>query len=549
MVGNTHRDMQTKAREVRRTSRLLLCALLSAVLSPAAAFTQRADLEVRFDPPAGTFVGSQTVSLSSPPDTDIHYTLDGSLPTAAAPIYREPLTLETSTRLRAVAIMRGMRNAGPVPRGPVATEIYFRVDRNTQSFTSHLPIILIHTFESGWLNPGADDHVSAALQVLEPTAGTTRIVGRSVVDARIGIHVRGESSRGFPKKQYAVELRADDGDGDSGQRMLGMPSHADWVLSDPVVYDRALIRNALAYALSNRIGRYAPRTRFAEVFMVNDNGDVRPENFLGFFTLIEKIDRDADRVNVARLPASATSGPAVSGGFIVSIDKGPADFFAGGRRLQFVYPNASDMVLPERRPQLDFIQRYIDDFALSVSAPDFKHPATGQHYSEFIDVDAWIDHHIINVLAKNVDGLRYSTFLHKDREGKLVAGPVWDFDRSFGTLYDQRAAAPEEWSSSWRSAADYFTEGWWRYLFRDPAFTARYRARFAALLNDQFSADNLDRIVDGLAADAGPAAARNFQRWVTSPPLENSHAAEIALLKDFLRRRVTWLKTRLETDF
>jgi hypothetical protein len=61
------------------------------------------------------------------------------------------------------------------------------------------------------------------------------------------------------------------------------------VLSDPIAYDRALIRNALAFALSNRIGRYAPRTRFAEVFMVDDGGDVRAGNFLGFFTLIEKI--------------------------------------------------------------------------------------------------------------------------------------------------------------------------------------------------------------------------------------------------------------------
>ena len=73
-------------------------------------------------------------------------------------------------------------------------------------------------------------------------------------------------------------------------RCSGCPATADWVLSDSVNYDRSLIRNALGFALSNRIGRYAPRTRFAEVFMVDDGGDVRAESFLGFFTLIEKID-------------------------------------------------------------------------------------------------------------------------------------------------------------------------------------------------------------------------------------------------------------------
>src|SRR5688572_7542875 len=288
-------------------------------LAPArfgeAGSAQSDSLAVVFSPTAGTFVGSETVTLSVQARAAIHYTLDGTLPTVMSPIYRGPLTLEKSTRLRAVAIVPGAPARGSPGgattdaglQGPVATEIYLRVDPDTQSFTSHLPIILIHTFESGTLDAFGTEHVAAALQVLQPTSGTTRLVGRAALDARIGIHVRGETSRNFPKKQYALELRADDEDADSDQPMLGLPSNSDWVLSDPVYYDRALIRNALAFALSNRIGRYAPRTRFAEVFMVDDDGDVRAESFLGFFTLIEKIDRDPGRVNVSRLPESADS--------------------------------------------------------------------------------------------------------------------------------------------------------------------------------------------------------------------------------------------------
>ena len=302
---------------------------------------QANSLTVLFSPSAGTFVGSETVTLRVQARASIHYTLDGSLPTVMSPIYRGPVTLDKSTRLRAVAIVP---DAGR--QGPVATEIYLRVDPDTQNFTSHLPIILIHTFESGTLDSFGTEHVPAALQVLEPKSGTSRIVGRAALDARIGIHVRGQTSRNFPKKQYAMELRADDEDADSDRPMLGLPSHSDWVLSDPVFYDRALIRNALAFALSNRIGRYAPRTRFAEVFMVDDGGDVRAGSFLGFFTLIEKIERDPQRVNVSRLPASAASLPAMTGGFILRIDKGVPDFDAAGRWLQFVYPDPEDMSAP-----------------------------------------------------------------------------------------------------------------------------------------------------------------------------------------------------------
>ena len=519
---------------------LLVCSSSLQSAPPA----QSGSLTVHFTPSAGTFVGSETVTLSVQARANIHYTLDGSLPTVTSPIYREAITFDKSTRLRAVAIVPDAPT-----RGAVATEIYLKVDPDTQTFTSHLPIILIHTFESGTLDSYGTEHVPAALQVIEPTSGTSRIVGRAALDARIGIHVRGATSRNFPKKQYAMELRTDDEDADSDRPLLGLPSHSDWILSDPVFYDRALIRNALAFALSNRIGRYAPRTRFAEVFMVDDGGDIGAESFLGFFTLIEKIERDPQRVNVSRLPASAAGPPEVTGGFIVRIDKGVPDFDAAGRWLQFVYPDSEDMALPERRSQLDFIRAFIDGFGQAASAADFTQPATGRHYSEFIDVDAWIDHHIINVLTKNVDGLRFSAYFHKERGGRLAAGPVWDFDRSLGTPHDWRAAEPEEWNPATFNATDYFNEGWWRLLFRDPDFRSRYRTRFTALLNGEFSADNLDRIVDAMASEVGEAADRNFRRWTQTPPQDDSHAAEIAVLKDFLRRRVAWIRTQLATNF
>jgi hypothetical protein len=545
---------RTWTRRARRAVLVLALLAWSPGLesSPPA---QSSSLTVLFDPSAGTFLGSETVTLSVQGRANIHYTLDGSLPTAASPIYREPVTLDASTQLRAVAIVpdaparggAGGATAAAGLQGPVATEIYLRVDPDTQSFTSHLPIILIHTFESGTLDAYGTEHVPAAILVLEPTSGTSRLVGRAALDSRIGVHVRGESSRRFPKKQYAVELRADEGDADRGQPMLGLPSHADWVLSDPVAYDRALIRNALAFALSNRIGRYAPRTRFAEVFMVDNGGDVRRDSFLGFFTLIEKIARDPERVNVSRLPESAAA-PAMTGGFILRIDKGAADFDAAGRRLQFVYPDREAMSLPERTPQFDFIRAFIEGFGHAASAPDFTHPSTGQHYSAFIDVDAWIDHHIINTLAKNVDGLRISAYFHKEVGGRLAAGPLWDFDRSFGTQQDPRAPEPEEWNHTWSDATDYFNEGWWRLLFRDPDFKSRYRTRFKALLNGEFSAASLDRIIDGMVSEIGDAAERNFRRWAQFPPLDDSHAAEIALMKDFLRRRVAWIKVQLEAE-
>ena len=164
------------------------------------------------------------------------------------------------------------------------------MDPDTQGFTSHLPIILIHTFESGTLDAYGTDHVPAAIQVLEPTSGTSRLVGRAALDARSAFT---SAARAREVPEEAIRARAARRRRRRGQRLASARAAQRLRLGAvrPGRLRRSLIRNALAFALSNRIGRYAPRTRFAEVFMVDDGGDVRAESFLGFFTLIEKIAR------------------------------------------------------------------------------------------------------------------------------------------------------------------------------------------------------------------------------------------------------------------
>lgn len=50
---------------------------------------------------------------SATPGADIHYTLDGTTPTAASPRYKEPIVLEATTPVRAIAMKKGMA-ASPV---------------------------------------------------------------------------------------------------------------------------------------------------------------------------------------------------------------------------------------------------------------------------------------------------------------------------------------------------------------------------------------------------------------------------------------------------
>ena len=48
----------------------------------------------------------------------------------------------------------------------------------------------------------------------------------------------------------------------------GFPSHDKWILYAPEGDPALGLRNWLAYGAARRMGRYASRTRFAEVFLV-----------------------------------------------------------------------------------------------------------------------------------------------------------------------------------------------------------------------------------------------------------------------------------------
>jgi hypothetical protein len=498
--------------------------------------------EIRFNPPSGAFASMEEVRLSAlEPDAEIHYTVDGSLPTLDSPIYDEPIRIERSLRLRASAYLSGLEQ-------PIAVlgATYLKVDEDAQTFSTHLPIVVIHTFGSGQLDAMGTEHVPATLSVFAPNPDGDSWLGAAQLDTPIGIHVRGQSSRSFPKKQYAVELREEASDHDRALSLLGMPADADWVFSDPVIMDRSLIRNAVSFAISNRIGRYAPRTRFAEAFLVDDGGSVRLAKYLGFYTLIEKIKRGRERVDIDKLEETEVAPPDVTGGYIVSIDKGDVDFGVDGQPFQYVYPDGDVMDDEARAPQRDYIRGYLEDNGDALLSADFTNPETGSHYSEYIDVDSFVDHNLINALTKNVDGLRISTFFYKDRGAKLFAGPVWDFDRSLGTPNDVRATDARGWFLEGSDGTDYFRQGPWLRLFADPAFKSRYKARFLSLLDSSLSPEELTDLVDELAGQVGAAAQRDYDRWQLQPN-SGTHETEVAILRNFLVERAAWIQDELQT--
>ncbi len=489
------------------------------------------------------FRNSFVVSLLLPEavggDAEIRFTEDGTIPDPGSSLYASPVQIAGTTHLRA----RVFRSDGASSR--VASATYIQVDSTLQDFSSDLPLIVLENFGGG--RPPQNSFQNGVMSILEPSeAGRTALLSEPTIQTRVGLKVRGSSTAGRPKPSLSLEARGDY-DEEVGIAPLGMPRDSDWVLWGPYNFDLTLMHNPFIYELSNQIGRYAPRTRFVEVFLNTAGGPLRANDYYGVYALTEKIKRDDDRVDVDKLFPEHDRGPEVEGGYVLKIDRadpGDSGFSAGGQTLRYVYPKEEVIERPERNAQEQFIRNFIRDMGAALNSRTFDDPETG--YAKYIDVDAAIDHHLLNVVAFNVDALRLSGYMSVPRGGKLVFGPIWDFDRALGST-DGRDNDPTTWRSrSGDRGTDFFNYPWWNRMFRDIDFFQRYIDRFQGLREAQFSDAHTGRLIDQMAAELREAQQRNLDRWNQRPRSQfgRTYQGEVNHMKDWLARRMRFMESQ-----
>jgi len=353
---------------------------------------------------------------------------------------------------------------------------------------------------------------------------TVREGGRTVYRGRIGIELRGQSSKQFPKQAWSLELRDRKGD-NRDVSLLGMPADDDWVLYAGY-NDKTLMRNVLAYETARRFGRYASRTRFVEVTL---NG-----RYHGVYVLMETLKLQKHRIDLPE-PAQLLEW---TFGFQARNKGHSFRLPVSGYHILFEDPERSDL---ERKPRAQ-IRRSIGAAERSLYARNFRDPTNG--WRRHIDEAAAVDYILLNELFKNQDAFRASTYLARGAGGRWQLGPVWDFDISMGN---------SDYGPSSVLAGSMLEKRVWAHeLYRDPAFvraaTARWRElRTAGLRRDLLR--SVGRHARRLTATG--AAGRNFRRWPVlgvrvwpNPPeavRRTSYASEVAALRRWLERRLAWM--------
>jgi hypothetical protein len=420
--------------------------------------------------------------------------------------------------LNASTLVRARTYESGFAPGEVKAEAYVKFTSTVINQTSDLPIVVLENFGGGNV-PNGTELQSAYLTLYEPDeiTGRTSLADLPTKANRAGIKRRGSSTLNDPKGNYRVEFWRDDSEEDKSVNLLGMSDHDEWILFAPYNFDRSLIRIPFIHDLSNDIGAYASKGKLVEVYL-NTSGSVGTGDYQGVYVLQERISRGKDRVEIDRLDKNDTAGEDVTGGYILSIDRRdsgdqgfrsalghPFDPPSGSPQPWYthVYPKEQNL-LPE---QTSYIKGYIDDMEAALYGANYKDPTVG--YRAWLDVEATIDFHILNVLSKDPDGLRLSTYLTKPRNGKLAFGPIWDFDRTMGCDSDSRSSNPVGWNPA-PERAEFFDYDYWGRLFDDEDFLQQWIDRWQDLRSGaicQFRVDRSPRWSGG-AGYGIPAAQR-----------------------------------------
>lgn len=496
--------------------------------------------DVVFSRASGAYVDSFQLTLSlSPPNAaaEIRYVIvnnaataaQTNVPTSSAALYTGPITISGTMQVRARAF-----EPGKLPGSPV-TASYIQLNSNAVSFTSDLPLVIVHNFGASEFPTTVDQTAIVAWFEVDEQTGRSSLTNPPTLISRAGVNRRGSSTEGYAKASLAVELW-DEFNDDADYEVLGLPAESDWILDAPVQFDRSLIHDPFAYELSNDLGRYASRTRMVETFFDTSGGAVNLPDFSaagdydGVHVLQEKIKRNRNRVNIDRMEQENTTPPNVTGGWLLKIDRRDTDergFEAARQTIIYQDPDGRDVELPQWDPQEQYIAGYFNSFGTALNGVNWTNPVTG--YAAYIDVDSWIDHHLLNVMTMSVDSLRLSAYFYKPRNGKIQMGPVWDFGRALGANArgaDWRPFNPRAWrASNVIGGSDYGTDffntttppSWWGRLFTDPDFFQRYIDTYQRYRAGVFDTNRILAKIDRLAEEVREAQTREAIRWTNSP--------------------------------
>lgn len=391
-------------------------------------------------------------------------------------------------------------------------------------------------------------------------------------EALCGIRLRGNSTQKFPKKPFAIKLV-------SKASVLGMPKHKRWVLLANWM-DRTMLRNAVAFEVAHQT-----ENAYADGLGWNPHGYsvevVMDGRHVGNYYLCEQIKIDGDRVDIKDciedIIGDGNANPTMADcGYLLEFDDNydEVDKFRTGRGLPCMF---KDEVSKYSSDIYNQVKARIEAVESNLEAGNYE-----AAYSD-LDINSVIDYFFIQELTFN-DEYKHpkSVYMLIDGDGKLTAGPVWDFDwqtfinydkvqamnNKYGGTYDCRNT--NEWlygksklaEKPWWPGSDYDYVNdqpymWYPLLFKDANFRAKVQERWAVIYPQLL---NVVAKIDEFAALNKVSEQFNYAMWPLVG-LKNSVGSAfngdedmsfdeaIATMKQAYTERLEWMNSSITSGF
>ncbi len=343
--------------------------------------------------------------------------------------------------------------------------------------------------------------------------GNIRIVdenGDEVLNASSSFKGRGNSTWSYPKKPYAIKL-------DKKAEVLGMPEHKRWVLLANWK-DRTLMRNAVAFEMARVCMDWTPRGRFVELYL---NGIHQ-----GNYYLCEQIKVDENRVNVDEIDEETPESD-LTGGYLLEFDTySNAEinyFYTRHRNLPVTIKEPDEnVVVSWEHPAFVYIKDYVNAVEETFVAGNYE------EIKNMIDIQSYIDWYLVYELAGNPEPCHpKSCYMYKARNGKLYAGPVWDFD--WGTFKPNVTGLCLE------------NTIWYIYMFNNNEFKNTIKARWNEL-RPKF--EDIEDFIREQAALIKESNEINIAKW---PISGTTNGDEEMSFDEAIERMITAYKGRIES--
>ena len=298
-----------------------------------------------------------------------------------------------------------------------------------------------------------------------------------------GVRLRGNTTQEYPKKPFAMKFT-------SKKSVLGMPAHKRWVLLANWL-DHSMIRNSVAFDIAHAIeDAWKTNSSIEPGIPWNVHGQnvelVFIENgkahHVGNYYLCEQIKIDENRLNIKDsyedvIKENATPTLANCGYLLEFDSKEDTDpYISTSNGIKVKYKDDAikgTSLATEVKNKIQSIEDNLDDGKYTAAYED-------------LDINTMIDQWLIWELTMNREyGDPGSVYMYMDGDGKLCAGPVWDFDR--GTFQNTTNAAeygnsdrikPYNQWMCWRSEETYI---WYKQLIKDATFQQTVQKRWTVI--------------------------------------------------------------------